>query len=77
MHHSIIHVLYRDGSKPSGVKVVLGFTGMLGGMSKPAYTDSRGVAVVEHASTGDADIYVSGNKVGSLRAPGESAVFIS
>jgi hypothetical protein len=77
MHLSKIHVSYHDGSKPKGAKVVLGFTGMLGGMTKAAYTDAYGVALVEHASTGNADVYVSGNKVGSLRAPGQTVVFIS
>jgi len=77
MNHSKIHVSYGDGSKPKGTKVVIGFTGPLGGMSKPAYTDQYGVAIVEHSSTGNADVYVSGNKVGSFHAPGETAVFIS
>ena len=74
MNHSKIYVQYSDGSKPKGAKVVLGFSG---GMTKPAYTDSQGIAVVEHASTGRADVYVSGSKVGSLQSPGETAVFIS
>lgn len=74
MNHSKINVQYRDGSKPKGVKVVLGFSG---GMTKPAYTDSQGVAVVDHSSTGRADVYVSGSKVGSLQVPGETVVFIS
>lgn len=77
MQHSKIHVSYRDGSKPKGARVVLGFTSGLGGMTKPAYTDAYGVALVEHASIGNADVYVSGNKVGSLHAPGETVVFIS
>lgn len=77
MNHSKIHVQYRDGSKPKGIGVVLGFTGTFGGMTKTFYTDSQGVALVKHESTGNADVYVSGKKVGSLRAPGETAVFIS
>ena len=77
MNRSRIHVQYRDGSKPKGTKVVLGFTSLLGGMTKPAYTDSHGTALVEHASTGQADVYVSGKKCGSLHAPGETVVFIS
>ncbi len=77
MNHSKIHVQYRDGSKPKGAKVVLGFTSALGGMTKAAYTDSNGTAIVEHSSSGQADIYVSGARVGSLRAPGEDVVFVS
>jgi hypothetical protein len=74
VNYSEIIVQYGDGSKPKGTKVVLGFSG---GMSKASYTDHQGVAIVEHASTGHADVYVSGSKVGSLSAPGRKAVFIS
>jgi hypothetical protein len=74
MHYSKIHAQYRDGSKPKGVKVVLGFST---GMTKAAYTDANGIAIVEHASTGHADIFVSGQKRGSLHAPGETAVFVN
>ncbi len=77
MNHSKIHVQYRDGSKAKGVRVLLGFSGALGGMTKEAYTDSYGTAIVAHASVGHADVYVSGKKCGSLHAPGETAVFIS
>lgn len=76
MNHSKVYVQYRDGSKPKGVGVVLGFTGVLGGMTKTFYTDAQGVALVKHESAGNADVYVSGKKVGSLRAPGETFVFI-
>jgi hypothetical protein len=77
MNTSRIQVSYRDGSKPKGVKVVLGFTGLLGGMSKAAYTDQYGVALVSHSGTGQADVYVSGKKLGSFHAPGETVVFTS
>jgi hypothetical protein len=66
----------RDGSKPKGVRVVLSFQGFFAGMSKPAYTDAYGVASVEHSGTGQADVIVSGSTRGSLRAPGETAVFL-
>lgn len=77
MHYSKIHVSYGDGSKARSVKVVLGFKGLLGGMTTAVYTDSQGTALVRHESTGEADIYVSGNNVGSFHAPGETAVFLS
>jgi hypothetical protein len=76
MHISKIHVSYRDGSKPKGTRVSIGFTGLLGGMTKNFYTDAYGVALVEHSSTGNADVYVSGTKKGSFHAPGETVVFI-
>ncbi len=76
MNHSKIYVQYRDGSKPKGVKVVLSFTGLFGGVSKPAYTDAYGVAIVGHSSTGRAKVIVGGKTVGYLKAPGETVVFI-
>ncbi|MBX3451336.1 MAG: hypothetical protein KF777_17340 [Planctomycetaceae bacterium] len=76
MNYSRIHVQYRDGSKPKGTRVVLSFRGCFGGVTKAGYTDTYGVALVEHASTGEADVIVSGKTRGSFRAPGETAVFI-
>ena len=77
MKFSKVHVQYKDGSKPKGMKVVLGFSGLLsGGMTKPAFTDNNGTALVKHESTGRAEVYVSGKKAGSFNAPGETAVFI-
>lgn len=77
MNISRIYVSYGDGSKPKGVKVVLGFHGLTGGMSEAAYTDSYGIALVHHSSTGTADVYVSGKKLGQFQAPGETAVYMS
>lgn len=72
MPSSEVQVYYRDGSPASGCKVVMGFSG---GMSRPGFTDNRGRARVEHASTGSADIYVRGSKVASgVRAPGAFSV---
>jgi hypothetical protein len=71
MNRSIVYVQYKDGSKPKGTKVSLGFSG---GISKPAYTDRDGMAVLEHTSTGQAKVYVSGANKGSFRAPGTFVV---
>ena len=72
-YRTLIYVQYKDGSKPKGIKVVLGFSM---GMSKPAYTDRDGRAIVEHASRGKATIYVKGSNKGTLNASGETVVFI-
>lgn len=74
MTTSTITVQHRDGSTASGKKVVLGFSS---GLTKPAYTDKHGVAVVEHASSGKATIYVSGDDVGTFHAPGRAAVTLT
>ena len=76
MHRSLIHVSYRDGSKPKGMRVSLSFHGLMGGVTKDFYTDKDGTAIVEHASTGTVDVIVSGTKYGSFRAPGETVVFL-
>ena len=76
MNRSKIYVQYRDGSKPKGVRVVLSFRGWTGGVTKPVYTDAYGVAVVKHASTGEADVIVGGTTRRSFRAPGETVVFV-
>lgn len=74
MSSSTIHVQYRDGSTPTGARVVLGFSS---GMTQAGFTDRHGVATVEHSSTGRADVYVSGRKYHSFHAPGHTTVTIS
>jgi hypothetical protein len=73
MNRSVIYVRYGDGSKPKGTKVVLGFSSR---MTRPAYTDREGMAIVEHASIGKATVYVSGSAKGTFQAPGSFAVTI-
>lgn len=55
---------------------MVGFTGLMGGMTKEFYTDSAGTAIVEHAGTMKANVYVSGKICGSFHAPGETVVFL-
>ncbi len=76
VNHSTIYVSYRDGSKPNGKKVIIGFSGLTGGMSRPAYTDRDGRALVEHSSTGRATVYVDGRDYGSFHAPGTFSVVL-
>ena len=70
MNRSMIYVQYSDGSKPKGTRVTLGFSGFFGGVTKDFFTDRDGLAIVEHASTGKATVYVSGSDKGSFNAPG-------
>ena len=67
MNRSMIYVQYRDGSKPKGTRVTLGFSL---GVTKDFFTDRDGLAIVEHTSTGKATVYVSGSDKGSFNAPG-------
>ncbi|NOT37855.1 MAG: hypothetical protein HOP11_10800 [Saprospiraceae bacterium] len=60
-----------------GVKVTLGFTGILNsGFTKDVYTNREGYACIDHASSGDAEIFVNGQKVGHIYAPGSATVHI-
>jgi hypothetical protein len=74
MSASTILVQYSDGSPGRHLRVVLGFAHS--GMTKEAYTDDRGAAVVEHSSVGEATVYVSGKGYHSFHAPGRTAVTI-
>lgn len=73
MNRSMIYVQYSDGSKPKGTRVTLGFSL---GVTKDFFTDRDGLAIVEHASTGKATVYVSGSDKGSFNAPGTFVVTI-
>ena len=68
---STVHVYHSGGSPARGVRVVLGFSA---GMTRPAYTDAYGRALVGHATTGRADVYISGQKHANFHAPGTVAV---
>lgn len=71
MPMSRIHVQYRDGSAARHVRVVLGFSA---GVTHDAYTDDHGDAIVEHTSSGQATVYVSGSDCGKFHAPGTFVV---
>ena len=63
----------RSGKPASGVRVVLSFSG---GHTDAAYTDSDGWARIDHASSGEATIFVDGSETRKMRAPGSATVII-
>ena len=73
MPSSVITVQHRDGGAVRKVRVSLGF---VEGNARPAYTDDHGTAIIDHASTGRATVYVSGRSCGSFHAPGRTSVII-
>lgn len=75
-NYSLVYVTYRDGSKASGKRVVLGFSGLTGGMTSPVYTNRDGEALIEHDSTGTATVYVDGSNKGTMRCPGKTLVVL-
>jgi|GEM_PF-2006766 len=71
---SEVRVYHRDGSAASGLRVALGFDGLFGGVTVAVYTDRNGVALIEHASSGKAHVYVDGSDVQTFDAPGRTVV---
>lgn len=67
MTQSVIHVQSRTGVPIKGKRVTLGFSS---GLTKPAFTNANGDAVIGHSSSGNAIIYVDGKNQGTFHAPG-------
>ena len=77
MYYTKIIVQHNSGSKAEGAKVSLSISGILsGGVTKNAYTDRHGVAIVEHESRGSAKVLVNGTTRTTMQVPGETVVFI-
>ena len=73
---SVVRV-YRNGSGVHHAKVSIEFTGFTNGGFATAYTDRNGVAQIQHASTGEVNVYVNGKKMPRrFRAPGEEVVYL-
>lgn len=69
--------VYRYSKPAANISVTLEFTGITNlGFTKKHYTNRDGVAFVEHSSTGNANVYVDGRKMGSIRAPGEDVYYL-
>ena len=74
MPTSIIKVYNgKYGRWEKNAKVVLGWWA---GMSKPVYTNTNGLAEVNHSSTGKAAIYINGKEVGKINTPGSITITI-
>ena len=70
-----IRVQYRNGKPAAGYRVSLTFTSMLGGVTTPVSTDSRGMAQIQHSSAGSADVHVQGTtRLHNVHCPGEYSV---
>lgn len=69
--------VYRNQKPAKNVRVRLGFSGIVNlGFSKDFYTDSNGVAYVEHSATGNAEVYLDGKEVGRLYTPGQDVFYL-
>lgn len=65
--------VYRYGKPAKSVKVSLEFSM---GFTKNFYTNSDGIAFVEHSSTGNATVYIDGMRKGSLKTPGQDIYYL-
>lgn len=69
--------VYKNGKPAKNISVCLEYTGFTQmGFTKKFYTNSDGVAYVEHSSTGKANVYLNGNKKGSLMTPGQEVFYL-
>lgn len=63
------------GKWEANAKVVLGWNGIASvGHSRPVYTNSQGIATIEHSSSGKAEVYVNGKLMGHMKTPGSYLV---
>jgi len=46
------------------------------GFTKSFYTNSDGVAFVDHSSTGNANVYIDGKMKGKLKTPGQDIYYL-
>lgn len=61
------------GKWEPNAKVVLEWDGIANlGQSQAAYTNSNGIALVTHSSSGNATVYINGKNRGTMYAPGEA-----
>lgn len=73
MSTSIIKVYNsRYGRWESNARVVLEWNGIASlGQSSPVYTNSSGIAEVNHNSSGQATVYINGKEMGRMSTPGQ------
>lgn len=78
MEVSIIKVYNsRYGQWEANARVCLHWDGVFNqGFSEEVWTDSNGVAIINHKATGEAMVYVNGMKVEKMYTPGHITVTI-
>lgn len=78
MKTSIIKVYNGKTSEwEKNARVVLSWNGIANlGNTKPVYTDSDGIAIINHSSTGRAEVYINGRSYGSIITPGNRLIIV-
>lgn len=72
-----VHVVNDEGDGIEGVRVVLGFTSILRGMTAEEYTDSDGHAEFDGYDEGEVEVYVDGASYGRYRYEDGGGISIS
>ena len=62
-----VHAVNDEGDGVQGVRVVLGFTSILRGMTAEEYTDSDGHAEFDGYDEGEIEVFVGGSSYGTYR----------
>lgn len=70
--------VYRNNKPASNVKVTLEYTGFTNmGFTAPCYTNSEGIAFVEHSSSGRANVYLDGKMMKEgISTPGHDVLHL-
>jgi hypothetical protein len=78
MQQSLIKVIKNStGRGASHLRVVLEIEGPFkGGMTQPVNTNENGDAFVQHTSSGPANVFVDGKKVGKMKVPGQATFYV-
>ncbi|HPV03130.1 MAG TPA: hypothetical protein PLC24_01030 [Myxococcota bacterium] len=67
MRSSVVRVYTCDGKPVTSKRVILEF---VGGVTGAVATDGNGQAAIPHEAIGRATVYVAGERVGTINAPG-------
>jgi len=69
--------VYRYNKPAANIKVQLEFTGISNlGFTRACYTNNNGIAYVQHSSSGTANVYLNGRKVGTVSTPGSGVYYL-
>ena len=72
-----VHVVNDEGDGIEGVRVVLGFTSILRGMTSTEYTDSYGHVEFDGYEDGSVEVYVEGSSYGTYQYEDGGSITIS
>jgi hypothetical protein len=72
-----VQIVNDDGEGVEGVRVVLGFTSLLRGMSAAEFTDADGHAEFDGYDDGEVEVFVDGSSYGNFTYEDGSGITIT